>query len=193
LIAVSSDSADILAAAMAAGADLAIQRPPEMATDTAGKVPAIAHALLAAKAHLGRPAEVLVDFDATSPLRDVSDITGAVAVLEATGATNVITGARARKSPYFNLVESRDDGTVGLSKPPPEEVLRRQDAPACYDMNASVYVWRRDAFLADPRVFYPDTRLFEMPEDRSVDIDSPLDLTLVELLFAARARGATRP
>jgi N-acylneuraminate cytidylyltransferase/CMP-N,N'-diacetyllegionaminic acid synthase len=32
-------------------------------------------------------------------------------------------------------------------------------------------------------VFYPDTRLFEMPEERSVDIDSEIDFTLVELLL----------
>jgi CMP-N,N'-diacetyllegionaminic acid synthase len=35
-------------------------------------------------------------------------------------------------------------------------------------------------------VFYPDTRLFEMPEERSVDIDSDLDFTLVELLLRKR-------
>ena len=41
--------------------------------------------------------------------------------------------------------------------------------------------WR---FLGDcPAVFYPDTRLFEMPEERSVDIDSEIDFTLVELLL----------
>ena len=37
-----------------------------------------------------------------------------------------------------------------------------------------------------PLVFYPDTRLFEMPEDRSIDIDSDLDFTLVELLLRKR-------
>jgi CMP-N,N'-diacetyllegionaminic acid synthase len=189
LVVVSSDSAEILAVAMSAGADLAIKRPPEMANDTAGKVPAIAHALNAAETHLGRKAQVLVDLDATSPLRDVADIIGAVALLESTGASNVITGAPARHSPYFNLVEARADGSVGLSKTLPTAVLRRQDAPACHDMNASVYVWQRDAFLSDPRVFYPDTRLFEMPEERSVDIDSPMDLVLVELLFANKLKG----
>jgi len=186
LIAVSSDSAAILAAATAAGADLAIQRPDEMASDTAGKVPAIRHALLAAEAHLGRRARVLVDLDATSPLRDLADISGAMALLEDTGATNVITGAPSRKSPYFNLVERQSDGTVVLSKPLPSMVLRRQDSPACFDMNGSIYVWQRDAFVADPRVFYPDTRLYEMPEERSVDIDSPIDFALVELLLVAR-------
>lgn len=189
LIAVSSDSEEIRQAGLAAGADLAIIRPPEMATDTAGKVPAIAHALRAAEAHLGRAADVEVDLAVTSPLRLVEDITGAVALQRATSATSVITGSPARCSPYFSLVEERPDGTIGLAKEPAQPILRRQDAPACYDMNGSIYVWARDRFLADPRVLYPDTRLFEMPDERSVDIDTPLDLKIVELLLAARQQA----
>ena len=50
-------------------------------------------------------------------------------------------------------------------------------------MNASVYVWRRDAFFREPAVFYDDTLLFEMPPERSIDIDSELDLEIVELLM----------
>ena len=186
IIAVSSDSAAILDAARDAGADLTIPRPPEMATDAAGKVPAIVHALLAAEAALGRHATMHVDLDATSPLRDVADITGSVDLLRTSGATNVITGSPARKSPYFNLVERGGDGIARLSKPPVDAILRRQDSPACFDMNGSVYVWKRDAFVADPRVFYPDTHLFEMPEDRSVDIDTPVDFLMVELLLTRK-------
>ena len=51
-------------------------------------------------------------------------------------------------------------------------------------MNGSVYVFDRDRFVAAPRVLYPDTRLHEMPEDRSVDIDTPLDWALAELVMA---------
>ena len=46
-------------------------------------------------------------------------------------------------------------------------------------MNASIYVWKASAFRADPRVFYRDTRLFEMPPERSHDIDSELDFQIV--------------
>ncbi len=63
---------------------------------------------------------------------------------------------------------------------------RRQDAPPCFDMNASIYVWKRDVFMADPRVFYADTRLFVMPEERSHDIDSELDFAIVEFLMSRR-------
>lgn len=183
LIAVSSDSPDILRIADAEGADLVVERPEELASDTAGKASAIHHCLLAAEQALGCRANTLVDLDATSPLRLIEDIHGAVTLLEYSEASNVITGSPARRSPYFNLVERDLTGTVHLSKPLAQTVLRRQDAPACFDMNASIYVWRRDIFVDDPKVFYGNTLLFEMPEARSIDIDTELDFEFVELLL----------
>jgi N-acylneuraminate cytidylyltransferase/CMP-N,N'-diacetyllegionaminic acid synthase len=56
-------------------------------------------------------------------------------------------------------------------------------------MNASIYDWRVAPFLEHPAVFYPDTRLFEMPEERSIDIDSDLDFALVELLLRQRMQA----
>ncbi|WP_298241939.1 acylneuraminate cytidylyltransferase family protein [uncultured Bradyrhizobium sp.] len=188
-IAFSSDSDALLDAALKAGADIAVKRPDEMATDTAPKLPAIRHCLEQAIAQTGKTPEIFVDLDVTSPLRLASDITGAVALLRESGARNVITGAPARRSPYFNLVEQRTDGSVGLSKSADPPITRRQDAPRCFDMNASIYVWRVAPFLEQPAVFYPDTRLFEMPEDRSIDIDSDLDFALVELLLRQRQPG----
>ncbi|MGX1324312.1 CMP-N,N'-diacetyllegionaminic acid synthase [Bradyrhizobium sp. USDA 377] len=182
----SSDSDALLEAALKAGADIAVKRPDEMATDTAPKLPAIRHCLEQAMARTGTTPEIFVDLDVTSPLRLASDITGAVALLRESGARNVITGAPARRSPYFNLVEQRSDGSVGLSKSANPPITRRQDAPRCFDMNASIYVWRVAPFLEQPAVFYPDTRLFEMPEERSIDIDSDLDFALVELLLRQR-------
>jgi len=188
-IAFSSDSDALLEAALKAGADIAVKRPDEMATDTAPKLPAIRHCLEQAIARTGRTPEIFVDLDVTSPLRLASDITGAVDLLRQSGAPNVITGAPARRSPYFNLVEQRTDGSVGLSKSADPPITRRQDAPRCFDMNASIYVWRVASFLERPAVFYPDTRLFEMPEERSIDIDSDLDFALVELLLRQRMQA----
>jgi CMP-N,N'-diacetyllegionaminic acid synthase len=185
-IAFSSDSDLLLDTALKSGADIAIKRPDEMATDTAPKLPAIHHCLAQAIDRTGHTPEFFVDLDVTSPLRLPSDITGVVELLRKSGARNVITGAPAHRSPYFNLVEARADGTVGLSKMTDPPVVRRQDAPRCFDMNASIYGWRVAAFLDHPAVFYPDTRLFEMPQERSTDIDSDLDFTLVELLLRRR-------
>ena len=59
--------------------------------------------------------EIIVDLDATAPLRTVHDIRNCVELLERENISNVITGMTSRKSPYFNLVEINAFGFVELS------------------------------------------------------------------------------
>lgn len=187
-VAVSSDSDAILAEAAAQGADLVIKRPDALASDTAGKLPAIVHALEEMERRLALTADFHFDLDVTSPLRLPEDIAACAAILRETGCASVITGAPAHRSPYFNLVERDRNGVVALSKASPVDVLRRQDSPECFDMNASIYGWRRAALHDDPRVFYADTRIHVMPRERSWDIDEELDFEIVSLLMARRGR-----
>jgi CMP-N,N'-diacetyllegionaminic acid synthase len=182
-IAVSSDSPAILQLAETWGAELVL-RPQELATDEVSKIEAIRHAVMDAESKAGTTFDQVVDLDVTAPLRTTEDIRGAIALLETSGADNVITGCPARRSPYFNLVEEGPGGVVKLAKVPDRPILRRQDVPACFDMNASIYVWRRDTFVRDPRVFYENTRIYVMPPERSHDIDSELDFAFVELLLS---------
>ena len=190
-IAVSSDSPAILDAAMKYGADIVVERPVEMASDTSAKLPAIRHCVQQVEQETGEQFSIIVDLDATSPLRIAEDIIQALQMMEARNGTNLITGAPARRSPYFNLVEIGDDGCVRLAKPPAVPFVRRQDAPRCYDMNASIYVWRREFLMHDYPLFLPETLLYEMPEERSIDIDSESDWEMVEWLLGRRARGET--
>lgn len=186
-VVVSSDSEEILSLAPRFGATGVVVRPPELATDSAGKVPAIAHSVVETERRIGARFDVCVDLDATSPLRFIDDIRRAVEMFEASDAESLITGSEARRNPYFNLVEARPDGTVSVSKKPEHHVLRRQDAPRSFDMNGSIYVWKRDSLVREPVVFYPSTILYEMPPERSIDVDSELDFKIVTWLMAERA------
>jgi len=188
-IAVSSDDQAILDAARAAGVQHLVQRPLELATDTAAKLPAIRHCVETVENEIGQVVDIVADLQPTSPLRWPSDIIGAVALLDNGDVENVITGSPAKCSPYFNLVEERPDGSVGLSKPTDPPIVRRQDAPRTFDMNGSIYVWRRATLMSDVGLFLEKTRLFEMPEDRSADIDTELDFQFVE--FMAERSAAT--
>lgn len=181
-IAVSSDDQAILETARAAGVQHLVQRPPELATDSAAKLPAIRHCVETVEKDIGELFDVVADLQPTSPLRLPSDIVGAVALLDDGDVDNVITGSSAKCSPYFNLVEERSDGSVGLSKPTDPPIVRRQDAPRTFDMNGSIYVWRRATLMRDVGLFLEKTHLFEMPEERSADIDTELDFQFVEFL-----------
>lgn len=181
-IVVSSDSAEIRNVALANGATHAVERPFELASDTAPKLPAIRHCVESAEKEFGQ-FEVIIDLDATAPLRNPEDILGALELLKTTNSDNVITGTPAHRSPYFNLVETNEQGIVHLSKQPRAAVDRRQDSPECFDMNASIYVWRRHALFENETLFTKSTRLFVMPRERSIDIDSQADFDMVEWLM----------
>jgi N-acylneuraminate cytidylyltransferase/CMP-N,N'-diacetyllegionaminic acid synthase len=192
-IAVSSDSDVILEIAKEWGADYLIKRPDELATDQAAKLPVIRHCAGEVERQKGYCFDVIVDLDATSPLRSVEDIHNAVDLLEKSGSGNVITAMPSRRSPYFNLVELNANGVVELSKPLMTTIVRRQDAPKCYDMNASIYVWKHQVLFTSEKIFNPDTKLYVMPEERSIDIDSELDFQFVEYLLTHKNSTAEAP
>jgi len=186
-IGVSSDSNKILQLAEEWGVDHVIERPEELASDSAAKLPVIQHCFLTAETLSGMTFDIAVDLDATSPLRSQDDLKGVLELLESSKQiSNVITGTPARRSPYFNLVELDESGRVNLSGKRQNidgTIVRRQDAPPCFDMNASIYAWWRDSLLNAHHVLQQNTRLYVMPEERSVDIDSELDFQWVAFLM----------
>jgi len=185
-IAFSSDDAGYRDLAGQAGADMLVERPAVLAGDAAGKIPVIRHCVEQVESQRGLRFDIVVDLDCTSPLRLVADIVACVDLVRSGQGGNVITAAPARHSPYFNLVERLPDGRIDLAKRPSFPILRRQDAPECFDMNASIYVWTRATLFGREGLFHADTALYVMPEERSIDIDSELDFEIVSRLLELR-------
>ncbi len=183
--AVSSDSDEILAIAEKEGF-LTIKRPEELATDTAAKIPVIRHCLETAEKQLNTQFDYCLDLDCTSPLRSIEDIKACLELLKNENTPNVITAMPARRSPYFNLIEKSADGEVGLAKKLEGQIVRRQDAPECFDMNASIYGWKREVLMSENKLFLKGTALHVMAEERSIDIDSELDFEIVQMILSKR-------
>lgn len=184
---VSTDDPAIAAVARAAGAQVPYLRPAELATDSAGKLPVIEHLVRHLEAQGERIARI-VDLQPTSPLREPGDIAAALAVPGDFGL--VVSVAAARDNPYFNLVERQPDGSVTLSKGGGQG--RRQDTPAVYALNGSIYAWRREA-LAEAAVHgLWSVRIapYEMPRWKSVDIDDLEDFEYAQWLHARHVAGA---
>lgn len=182
---VSTDSPEIAAVAVAAGAIVPYLRPSELATSSAPKVPVLEH-LVEHLRGLGKEIEKLVDLDPTSPLREISDILDCMAMHDSETDV-VITGYESEKNPYFNMVERKADGNIGVVKVPPASVVGRQGAPKVFSMNASIYVWRPEALARG--LWQNRVRLHVMPRERSLDIDSELDFFFVEKLMEIK-RGS---
>ncbi|MBU0633191.1 acylneuraminate cytidylyltransferase family protein [bacterium] len=182
-VVISTDSDEIAEIAKKYGAEVFFKRSAEMASDTAGKLDVIRDAFVRSEEHYGKSFEYLIDLDATAPLRSVEDIVNSLKQFIENDNENLITAMPSRRSPYFNLVEVDKNGKVELSKKLESSVVRRQDAPKSYDMNASIYIWKRDTILNEKSLFLEKTGLYVMPEERSIDIDNELDFEFVEFLM----------
>ena len=61
-----------------------------------------------------------------------------------------------------------------------KKILRRQDAPKVFDVNASIYIWKRNFLLKTNNIISEKTSVYEMPLKRSIDIDNKDDFELVK-------------
>src|SRR5258708_7369062 len=98
VVAVSSDSDAILAAAEAAGA-VGVRRPDDISGDLASSEAAWLHALDTLDARLG-PFERVVALQATSPIREAGDIEGALETFEREGLDSLLSVCEVED--YFN-------------------------------------------------------------------------------------------
>lgn len=186
-VVVSTDSEKIAAIARQAGAECPFIRDADLATDTAPKLPVVQHAVKYYIERLRFKPDYVVDLDPTSPLRTMEDIEKCIDLIKnGVNVDSVITGYRSNKNPYFNMVEIDSEGFAYLSKKLDRPITRRQDAPAVFAMNASIYVWKREVLLNQIDVVSGRIKFVEMPQERSIDIDSEIDFKLVELIMRER-------
>ena len=102
---VSTDSKKILRIAKSYGAEGWFLRPKKLALNTSPKVPVIKHALFQAEEFYNKKFEIIVDLDATSPLRKIEDIINACKFFVKKKANMLISGCKSRVNPYYNMIE----------------------------------------------------------------------------------------
>ena len=181
-IVVSSDSNKIIKNCSSFGIKHFVKRPNFLAKNNSPKIPVIRHALLEMEKKLNKKYEIIIDLDVTSPLRKVDDIKKALIKFKKDKSDILFTVCKARKNPYFNLIEKKRD-EVKLVKFLPKIISSRQKAPKVYDMNASIYIWKRAALIKYNTLFTKKTSIFLMSVDRSFDIDTILDLEIIKFLM----------
>ncbi len=179
---VSTDDPEIAAVAREWNADV-IDRPSELATDTASEWLAWRHAIQVASDKAG-PFDVFLSLPATSPLRSTEDVSACLQAL-APGSDMVITVTTAARSPYFNMIVRDADGTSKLCIEAPP-LARRQDSPLVFDITTVAYVTRPSFVLGHDRMFDGVVTSVIVPRERAADIDDALDFQWCEFLVQHR-------
>lgn len=166
-------------------------RPAHLATDTAAKWDVWQHALDAVEKQTG-PADAFLDLDCTSPLRLPQDIDAALDLYSSEQPDMVMSCCESRKNPYFNMLETDAEGALHVSKPLPHGVVARQQAPMVYDHVGLVYVVK-PAYLRTAKALF-DGRVIPLivPNERSLDVDSPFDWDVIEYLMGRQIAQGLR-
>lgn len=182
-VVLSTDDEEIVQTANNYGLSSKYRRPEELSTDTAGKLGVIRDVLEYEEHSRNCRFDFIVDLDVTSPLRTVQDIETALEMLKAhPDALNIFSVSPASRSPYFNMVEEGADGYVKVVKDI-GDVLSRQSAPKVFDMNASLYIYRRDFFDKGLQKATTERSLAYVMEHVCFDLDEPIDFEIMQLLM----------
>ena len=176
----STDSEKLRNQAQKFGALAWFNRPKKLSSDKAAKMPVIRHAIIETEKKFNIKFDYICDLDVTSPLRKVSDIKIAFKKFIYSKKDMLISGNKARKNPYFNMIQKNKNNSIRLVSRPKKYIVRTQDAPLVYELNASIYFWKRDACFKQVGPFCKKTFFYEMPYKRSIDIDTITDFKMVE-------------
>lgn len=158
-----------------------IQRKEELAGDKVAKFDVIRDTYLTACKD--KTVDVVIDLDLTSPLRTVTDIESTISVYLFNNDYDLITSVvQARRSPYFNMVEKKDDGYY--RKICNSNYSNRQDVPISYELNASIYAYRPTFLESEIKNTILDYRcgISIMKDYLVLDIDSDYDFQMMEFL-----------
>ncbi len=175
---VSSDSDVILDVAAQYGARI-IKRPDELSTDTATSESALLHALDVIAADLGTEPERIVFLQATSPLREPSDIDGAVAAFVLQGADSLFSDAVLDDFCAWQ----EEDGALKGKTFDPFNRGRRQDRKPLYLENGSIYVFKPSLLRQTCNRLGGKIARYSMDFWKSFEIDTVENIELCEYFF----------
>ena len=162
--------------------DYIIKRPKKFSTDNCSKIKAIKHALLETEKKFKTKFDIIVDLDITSPLRMVEDIKKALKKILNSKSLNLVSGTKSKKNPYFNQVIFKKN-RLAIPCGNKKNICSRQKAPEVFDLNASIYIWKRTALINSLNLINSKTLLYKMPDCRSIDIDNKFDFKLVNFIL----------
>ena len=184
-VVVSTDDEEISRVAKNYGASVPFMRPANLSGDSAPEWHVWQHAL-SWLSDQGRDIEALVVLPPTAPLRSLEDVNGATEMFLQKKCDGVVCGTDAHRNPFFNMVTMDDNQRCALAMSGAARFTRRQDAPTFYDLTTVCYVMSPDYIKHHQHLFDGDIRMFHVPVERSVDIDTIFDFELAEFIHQKR-------
>jgi CMP-N,N'-diacetyllegionaminic acid synthase len=189
-VVISTDDPEIAEVGKKLGAEIPFLRPAELATDTSASIDVILHAIRwFDENEKYRPDYVLL-LQPTSPLRTATDIRNSIEIMIAKKGDSVVSVCETHQHPLW-MKTVNDEGKLVDLGPQSSVPARRQDLPSVFALNGAIYLALR-TFLLSERTFISDcTYAYVMPPERSIDIDTPWDFRVADLILRDREHRET--
>lgn len=180
---VDTDSPKIAEIARLYGAEVPFLRPKRLATNSSLVADAIIHLLDRLKKTEKYVPKYIIILQTTSPLRTIKDITQCWKLIKSTDATTVLTVCPTHPKLYY-LDKAKNIILVNGSERQSSNVQFWRQA---YILNGcAVYIVKTKALLKEKLIVTKKTKAIVCDKWRSIDLDTPEDWVMAELLYKNR-------
>lgn len=189
-IIVSTEDEEIADISRQYGAEVPFMRPAELAGNKVPTLPVLQHAVRFSEQHDNVKLDWICLLQPTEPFRTVEDIEEALRLGFTGGCDSVISVVQVFAT-HPKLMKRIEDGRLlrycdCLEE---KEGSRRQDyKPDAYMRNGAIYLTCRDVLMKQNSIWGKVIKPYIMPPERSVSIDTELDLKLVEILMQEKLK-----
>jgi CMP-N,N'-diacetyllegionaminic acid synthase len=185
-IALSTDSDLIRKVSKEHGLDYDYIRPEMLALDNSKKLDVIKDLIEFDEKNNNIEYDFIIDLDVTSPLRTIEDVKkGLDQLISNEAALNIFSVNRAKRNPYFNMVEKKKGAEFVSLVKTNFSTSNRQSAPEVFDMNASFYIYKRRFFKQKLDSAISHLSLIYEMKGICFDIDEPEDFLIMESLISS--------
>lgn len=172
----SSDDADIIRVAKEYGCEVPFVREARLAQDDTTTMEVVFDTLERCPGY-----DWVLLLQPTSPLRSADDIDRAAERCLRHDAPACVSVCMAQESPYWMFTMRADDQLEALL--PNFQLTRRQDLPPVYSLNGAIYLARTEWLRQQKKFISEGTVSYEMPVQRSIDIDSESDFQQLKIFL----------
>jgi len=188
-VVVSTDSDAIASIAKLSGGRVPFMRPSSLAGDSATSVDVILHTIDSLEA-MGEVYHYVVLLEATSPLRDVADISGAIEYLAGNQGCRSVVGVARAEGGHPAYLMTIEDGLLRPMTGVQPTALRRQELRGEYVyLEGSVYASEIDVLRVEKSFYHSSTAPWVVERYKALEIDELSDFIAAEALMNAKLKG----
>ena len=180
---VSTDSPRIQSVCKSIGLDVPFLRPEHLALDTTRTIDVVIDLLRYLKEEYNEQFDYVCLLQPTSPLRNIDDIKNCIRIIQTNNCDSVVSVSLVSE-PHPHKMKVIRDGKLQPLIAGSDSSSPRQELPEIYKLNGAVFLTSVEVIMNQKSHFGENCYPYIMPEERSVDVNTKLDLQFVELLMS---------